>query len=220
MAAFGLITNALLFSIDVKAQTSQALPITTQITALPFVITSPGTYVLTGDLNFPSVPLPAITIQAGLPGPVVLDLGGFTISGDVTPGGDCIDITAATPVSSPITIQNGTIRSFVVGVNANVGFIGNNLSNVTINKVTFFRNILRPLAYSLPIGVQFQNVNSSTISNCVFRNVVTGIQDINTGGGNRYLNDTFIENLTPLQIVLDEQFRPSLLIKKCEFSAP
>ena len=139
-ASLSLIMSAALFPINVKAQTPQVHSSTTKIMQLPFAIVTPGTYELIKDLSFPSSTIPAITIQAGLPGPVVLDLRGFTMSGDVTPGSDCIDITAA-PVSSPITIQNGTIQSFVVGVNTNLGFTGNNLTNVTINKVNFVINI-------------------------------------------------------------------------------
>lgn len=188
---------------------------------MPSVISTPGTYVLTGDLNFPSRTAPAITIQAGLPGPVVLDLNGFTISGDVTPGGDCIDILAATPTSNPITIKNGTIKNFVVGLNTNIGFRGNNLTNLTINKVTFLRNILRPFAPSSPVGVLFQNVNSSTISNCTFDKEIFGIKDLNSSGGNQYINDSFLAiEVTPLQISANPLQPLSLKIKNDEFSPP
>ena len=182
-------------------------------TAVPFNIVTLGTYQLTGDLSFPSViGTAAINILGGLTGPIVLDLEGFTISGDVTPGSFAIVIGAA-PVSSPITIKNGTIQNFVYGV------YGNNLSKLTINKVNFLINILRPFAPSSPTGVLFQNVNSSTISNCVFTNETVGIQDTNTAGGNRYVNDSFVFNETPLEISLNLQ-RPSFLVKDCEFAAP
>jgi len=52
---------------------------------LPFAITAPGTYVVTGDLTFSSPPQPngasvaAITISTALSGPVVVDLKGLAL---------------------------------------------------------------------------------------------------------------------------------------------
>jgi hypothetical protein len=56
-----------------------------QISSLPFAITAPGTYVVTGDLTFSSPPQPngasvaAITISTALSGPVVVDLKGLAL---------------------------------------------------------------------------------------------------------------------------------------------
>jgi hypothetical protein len=212
--SLGLIMSALLFSLNAEAQTTQVHRTTTKITALPFNIVTPGTYRLTGDLSFPSViGTPAISVLGGLPGPVVVDLNGFAIGGDVTPGSFCI-VIGSSPVSSPITITNGTIRNFVYGVYAN------NLSSLTINKVNFLINILRPFAPSSPTGICFQNVNSSAVSNSVFTNEIVGVQDTNSGGGNRYLNDSFVFNVTPLEVSLNDLQKPSVLIKNYEFAAP
>src|SRR5271166_1614339 len=55
-----------------------------QITSLPFSITSPGTYILTSNLTFSAPAISnvrAITISPATPGPVVLNLKGFTITG-------------------------------------------------------------------------------------------------------------------------------------------
>jgi hypothetical protein len=190
----------------------------TKITALPFNIATPGTYQLTGDLSFPSVVgTPAISISGGLPGPVVLDLNGFAIMGDVTPGSYCI-IVGGAPVSSPITIKNGTIQNF------NYGIYANNLTNLTVNKIYFMINILRPFAQSSPTGIEFQTVSSSTISNCVFTNyyynAAIAISDTNSNGGNRYSNDSFVDVVTPLAISIAQSPKPSFLIKDCKFDAP
>ena len=75
-AAFGLIMSAL------SAQSANI-----QITSLPFTIGAPGTYVLTGNLSF-TAPTPpnastyyaAILVPTSLPGPVILDLKGFTLT--------------------------------------------------------------------------------------------------------------------------------------------
>ena len=189
----------------------------TKITALPFNIATPGTYELTGDLSFPSVVgTPAISISGGLPGPVVIDLNGFAIMGGLTPGSYCI-IVGGAPVSSPITIKNGTIQNFNYGIDAN------NLTNLTVNKINFLINILRPFAQSSPMGVEFQNVSASIISNCVFTNYyyneAVGISDTNSNGGNRYSNDSFVDVQTPLAISITEFPKPNFLIKDAQFDA-
>jgi hypothetical protein len=115
-AAFCLITSAF----TVKAQTTDvpttaASVTTTKIGQLPFTIATPGTYVLTSDLSFPSQVTQAIFIQGGLQGPVVLDLKGFAIRGDVTPGSLGIYIGPASVSSNSITIKNGTLQTLILG---------------------------------------------------------------------------------------------------------
>jgi hypothetical protein len=68
MAAFGLLSVL------------SAQAVTIKISSLPFAITAPGTYVLTGNLTSPSAS-DAITIDASVTGPVVVDLKGFTLTG-------------------------------------------------------------------------------------------------------------------------------------------
>jgi hypothetical protein len=68
MAALGL---------TISATALQAANI--QILSLPFNITAPGNYVLTGNFNYSGSP--AINITGPFSGPVVLNLKGHTING-------------------------------------------------------------------------------------------------------------------------------------------
>ena len=85
-----------------------------QISSLPFNITAPGTYVLTGDLSSSVPGVPAIRISTALTGPVVLDLKGFTITANSSPGGSLISLgfQQTTTNTFPITIKNGTLTTF------------------------------------------------------------------------------------------------------------
>src|ERR1700722_12823699 len=66
-----------------SALTVQAANI--KISSLPFVISAPGTYVLTGNLVCANPEISAITINSPVAGSIVLDLKGYTIS-CITPG--------------------------------------------------------------------------------------------------------------------------------------
>jgi hypothetical protein len=68
IAAFGLLSALSAQSANIK------------ISSLPFAITAPGNYVLAGNLTSPSASN-AITIEASVIGPVVVDLKGFTLTG-------------------------------------------------------------------------------------------------------------------------------------------
>jgi hypothetical protein len=90
------------------------------------------------------------------------------------------------PNSDSITIRNGRIQNFDGGIvtqnqnytpPVNGYFTKINISNVVFNNVGG--------------GVGFYRTNSSTVSDCVFTNVKTGIADNQSQGGNRYINDIF-----------------------------
>lgn len=70
MAAFGLLSALSAPAANIK------------ISSLPFAITVPGTYVVTGNLTFPGTTNAAITISTDIPGPVIVDLKGFTLTGE------------------------------------------------------------------------------------------------------------------------------------------
>ena len=97
-----LLTAAALGLIIVSAITAQAANI--PISALPFNITSPGTYVLVSDLNYTAQTGAAITILPNLSGPVILNLRGHTLTGSVILGqtltSQCfgVNITGTVPV--------------------------------------------------------------------------------------------------------------------------
>jgi hypothetical protein len=56
-----------------------------KISSLPFNITAPGTYALTGDLTFSSLSQAGISISTAIPGPVVLAPEGTAITTTVLP---------------------------------------------------------------------------------------------------------------------------------------
>jgi hypothetical protein len=206
MTAFGLIAAAL-----------SAQPADIKISTLPLSITAPGTYVLTGDLTSsltrtsPSgSSAGAINISSSIAGPVVVDLNGFTIMG---PGSNSFGVTIgyiSSGISNahPITIRNGTIRNFQYGVFASTL---TTLSDITLNDVVF--DIISTGA-AVGQGVNFFNVDSSTISNCAFNEATYGIQDYASNGGNLYNNDTFSHNVFPLVV------EGSVTLKHCQFDAP
>jgi hypothetical protein len=202
----------------ISALTAQAAPkpppITITQSQLPFTISAPGTYVLTGDLNFTTLstgttgPIPAIAIANNVNGAVVVDFKGFTITG----GGE-LDNTAVsygvvignlnTPLTNtfPITIKNGTLTNFYSGIDASQGGHGG-LTRITIDGLTI----------SHPGGAAAQaraiimegalNTTFTTISNCNIQDYDFGIwTNFTTGTGsvanNSYRNITFTSITTP-----------------------
>jgi hypothetical protein len=170
---------------------------------LPFNITAPGTYVLTGNLTSTVTRIQggfngSINISTAIAGPVVVDLKGFIITG---PGSNsfCVSI-GATPsgVSNtyPIIIQNGTMQNFEYGVLA-VSDGTSSVSGLTVNKIVF--DIIST-GNAEGYGVNFDNVGFSTISNCTINGATYGIGDYGSPGGNSYNNNTFVGNVFPLLV--------------------
>jgi hypothetical protein len=185
MAAFGLIMSALV------AQSANI-----QITHLPFTIAAPGTYVITGNLSF-TAPTPpnastfytAILIPTSLPGPVILDLKGFTLTSNgpnatasvgVGIGGTFVGPLIAN--AFPITVRNGGLNSFDVGIWASqaAAVIPPPLTNIEVSNMSFLSG-----------GIIFLEVNSSTVKNCTFNNCGVSISDTLSAGGNEYSTLTF-----------------------------
>jgi hypothetical protein len=175
------------------------VPPATTITTLPFQITAPGTYVLAKNLTLTgnqaaiiigtSFYGPPINGPVIIGGPVVIDLGGFTISANSSSaGGTGIlvnSINNGTTVSYPVTVQNGTITGFQSG--ASIGLS----SNVTISHIVF-KNV--------PWGVQIGSSSDIAIDNCKFNGSQTGIQDSSPEGGNSYHHTTFVNCQTDLYV--------------------
>lgn len=221
MAALGLIMSAL---------SAQSASPNIKITYLPFNITAPGTYVLTGNMTGIPVAEPfgtesfgVINIATNIPGPVIVDLKGFTItSGD---GGisstdeleTCIDIGGLTPGVAnlyPITVRNGTLQGWGFGVVAGVTSLTHAvyLSNINIQNVVFGVSIEESSS------IQFFMVNSSTINNCTF-NTHYGVFDDYSLGGNSYSNDTFNTLEGIIDFGLAEEGHPAE-IQRLLFSPP
>ncbi len=96
-----------------------------------FVISKPGSYYLTGNINVSDKAKTAIHVTAT---GVTVDLNGFHITGAATPadtsGGGGVNITATGGI-----VKNGTIAGFVFGVTGSVG-VSTQLLGATIIGVT------------------------------------------------------------------------------------
>jgi Right handed beta helix region len=181
------------------------------ISSLPFSITAPGTYVLTGNLSYiGGGNSSAINITEPIGGPVMVDLRGFTITSDGNSTG--VSISGSTGLY-PITIRNGTIKKFSNGVLTN--FASNDSeSNISVKNIIFEENIL---------GVGFKFVNLSTVANCTFKDMSPyGISDYQSIGGNNYINNMFVGS--GLALYVQSQFQTyggtPLVLDRCDFAAP
>jgi len=83
----------------------------TAITSIPYVISSPGVYCLTGNLSLGRINGRAIFIDAD---DVVLDLNGWTLEGTGGLATELVGIKAYQRKN--LTIRNGTIRGFYIGI--------------------------------------------------------------------------------------------------------
>jgi hypothetical protein len=207
MAAFSLLSALSVQAANIK------------ITSLPFAITAPGTYVITGNLNFQTTTnVAAITISTAIQGPVIVDLKGFTLTGGAGDSiGVGIGVFAGTngPNSYPITVRNGSLTNFGFGVWAEAGSFAL-MSDITVNNLVIH---LGPTGQSgNGAGVLFSAAVSSTVSNCSFSGGTYGIEDTASPGGNNYSNDTFI-GVNPLFVTTQNGGIPQV-INHCQFGGP
>jgi hypothetical protein len=185
-------------SLIMSATSLQAANI--QIPSLPFNITSAGTYVLKGNLSYSGTST-AINISPNITGPVILNLNGFTITGIVSLVGVpvknfsvAVGVLGAGTLVPSITIENGVIQNFGFGLWVETGSV---LSNINVNNMAF-KFILSATADG--VCILFDEVNSSSVTNCTFTSSDKGIADGRSGGGNRYTNDSFTNDLDCLDI--------------------
>ena len=186
-----------------------------QIDSLPFNITAPGTYVLTGNLTCSLTRsgnewLGAINISTVIPGPVVVDLKGFTITG---PGSNSFALTIGAIASGantyPITIRNGSIKDFEYGITASADS-PYPLTDVTVNNIAF---AITSTGNAIGYGINFNRVGSSTVGNCIISGASYGIADSQSSGDNRYNNVTFIDNWFPIIIANGAK----IMLNHCQF---
>jgi hypothetical protein len=126
MAAFGLLSVLSAQAANIK------------ISSLPFAVTAPGTYVVTGNLTSSATTnVATITISTAIQGPVIVDLKGYTLTGA---GGNSIRVGiglfAGTGGSNsyPITVRNGSLVNFGFGVWAE-GYNFAILTDITVNNL-------------------------------------------------------------------------------------
>ena len=119
----------------------------------PYKITQPGSYKLTGNLTVPGN-ADGIQIMAGS---VTLDLNGFSITGPVTCSGGqtgsaitCtgtaeVGITNYAGPAANITLKNGTVQGFWIGISLAGGTVveiqatGNQVNGMTVNNAILVR---------------------------------------------------------------------------------
>jgi hypothetical protein len=222
MAALGLITNGTLMG------KTPAIP----INALPFTITAPGTYVVTGNLTF-SAPatgsyVTAITVPTSLSGPVVIDLGGFTLTAVTLPNQPLEDIPVGVGIGAaanspfvsntyPITVRNGTFHNFGLGVWAALnGTV--TLTDLTVTNVTVTTDP-PAVGYGAGGGISFAGVISSSVANCTFNGLAQAITDEASPGGNTYSNNIFNGCESVLQITM-VYYTSGFTLYRCQVAPP
>ena len=92
---------------EVNAKAEKRIP----ISSVPFTITAPGSYYLTGNLTHDAASN-GITINAN---EVTIDLNGFTLASSVL-GGSAIFHPSGGLANGRITVRNGFVRGWTVGV--------------------------------------------------------------------------------------------------------
>jgi Right handed beta helix region len=197
MATLGLIMSALSAQAD------------TPINTLPYTISSPGTYVFTGNLTSPPIPNPQSSILiTGSAGTVVLDLKGFTLMlATLYPN---FGYTAINIRRSNVTIRNGTIQNFNAAINVSPPGSGY-LSNVLVQNVTF-SNVDGT-------HIDFVQVNSSVITNCTFLGFAqAAIVDSSSQTTNLFSKNRFDGNQRAVLSILFVA-RPAFL-EQCRFGVP
>jgi hypothetical protein len=199
-----VLTIAFAAAAPAKADTTVGTP----ILSVPFFITKTGKYRLTKSLTNASSN-PAITILAR---DVVLDLNGFSISGQTSAESDNICIVVNGPNA---IIRNGTIRKFDTGITDLVGANGTTVEDIIctgqtstgIRFVALDALLRRVIVRNL--GVQeddpseifgIRMAGSSIIEHCVVQSIPvrTGITQnaaIRLTGGSHVIRETDIHRI-------------------------
>ncbi len=131
-------------------------------TDIPFTITQPGSYYLTGNIHTAGGPITPIFVDSPY---VEIDLNGFTITGrgPLAIAGDGINCRSLT--TGTVVIRNGTIRDF-----GNHGINARNATEIRISDITSAAN--RNYGILMLDG---------SVTNCTFRD--NGISGVLTYGG-------------------------------------
>ncbi len=106
-----IVSLVLLFGSILSAQAQLAVPPCKAINALPAIINATGIWCLQKDLTWAGTTGNAIDVQAAA---VTLDLNGFTITGSLSNSTQAIGIHSLNRRN--VTMRNGTIRGFRIGI--------------------------------------------------------------------------------------------------------
>jgi hypothetical protein len=201
------LTLAIAFAaaLPAKADTTIGTP----ILSVPFVITKPGKYKLTKNLLNAGAG-PAIVVATR---DVVIDLNGFTLSGQSDARAENVGITTNSPNT---IIRNGTIRKFNTGISDFAGANGTIVEDVICVSQTSvgirflaFDTVLRRVNVrnagaqdELPseiFGIHLSG--SSVVENCVVLNIpgrdgVTANAAIRLAAGSHVIRDTDVHRIS------------------------
>lgn len=128
----------------------------TPISSLPLVITQPGSYYLTANLNNSNAGIDSIAIESPN---VTLDLNGFVLS-----GGRAAILVNAGAQGGAVTIMNGTIRGAVEGINADAFGGGGSIPLV-----------VRDVRFQQITATALRTQRTALIERCVFRGFETAV---------------------------------------------
>jgi len=185
------------------------------ITSLPYTITAPGTYVFIQDLTYSDPNIPAITINPpfGAASVIVLDLRGHTLAGLATSSATTGILNLYRSGGTPITIKNGTIQNYsYLALIENGKYETLEPVGVILDHLTFNQS----LTDSIPgQALTFGRMQNCTVRDCVFNSCALAIYDIDSLGGNRYLNNTF--HLCRIQIEISLEPGATNVLKSCLF---
>jgi hypothetical protein len=166
------------------------------IASLPATITKAGNYYFVANMYYAATtepgPITTVAITVNAPGPVTINMRGFTLSG---PGQQFLDGWYTNPVairidSNNVTIKNGSITGYMSGILASGSYTSPNpvnyLSGIDLENITFINGA--------QFGcVGFSYVNNSVVRNCDFSQQVDygdpAISDSLSQTGNNYIND-------------------------------
>lgn len=102
----------------------------------PYVITEPGSYVLTGNLAVDADNTDGIQVRVEH---VYIDLNGFVIQGNDTNGFGVTSFSAESNEHAPyLEVRNGTVRDWVFGIFVDVGQVINVRAHSNINGIRGF----------------------------------------------------------------------------------
>lgn len=157
----------------------------TIIGSLPYTITQPGSYYLTGNLTLSSAGVAGISVQAK---DVTIDLNGFTISCTSAANQSAIDASGASGSTAGLVVKNGTIRGLrgdtsnpgAGGFTAGVGLVENGrLENLSITRIQFvavraYDSSISKVIVSYCGGAdsnpEMFGVNDCVVENCISEN--------------------------------------------------
>lgn len=167
-------------------RTLDEIEVRTPIASLPYTIDEPGSYYLTGDLTTATN---GIIVQAS---DVTIDLMGFSIvgPGPTAPNSNAVLVFSNTDEN--VTVRNGTIRSFELGVNADFLEMGNatvvedmrllDIGGAAINlrgTNNVVRNCVAASAGLKPPAAAGINATNAVIEGCIVGGFDTGISTTN-----------------------------------------